>query len=675
MTSSDMQYSVFIGEEKEGETRIMRHIDIEDQPLKTENEFGTKTIWEALIYTIEKKKLGDKKFIGTRKTGADNKLAKNYEWKTFNQIKELSENFAKGAEELNLCPETNIETEGKFRFMGIYSKNREEWMIADLGSHCNSVTVVPIYDTLGEESMQYIFKLTQLTTIVVEAKNLNKILNIVNKKQHSNISNLIVLDSTQCTDIQNKLFEAGIQIHTLESIIEKGQKSEVKLKPSTPDSIATICFTSGTTGVPKGVMITHKSLLCEISIITSKRFIFSSNDIYLSFLPLAHMMERLIITVCISFGIGVGFFSGNPRNVIDDAKTLKPTCICAVPRIFQRISEAIHDEIKKLSYLKKKIIDKAIESKLNALHNHNIVTHFFWDKVVFGNMRNILGGRIRFMLTGSAPVEKSLLDFLRICFSAVIFEGYGQTETNAGMILTDCFDTVPGHVGGPGWSNELKLIDHPELGYTSKDINEETGEVEPRGEILIRGPVIFKKYFCNPKATEEALDKDGWFHTGDVAKILTRHGNAIKIIDRVKNMFKLSQGEYVAPEKLENFLTASRYVAQLCVVGNPLESYLVAILVPRDDTVINYFKEKGKEVTKDNVKDYYNDNDLKCAILKDLETIGKNHDFKGFEIIKKLYMCKEPFSVDNDLLAPTLKNKRHNIQKKYKHEIDALYGR
>lgn len=244
------------------------------------------------------------------------------------------------------------------------------------------------------------------------------------------------------------------------------------------------------------------------------------------------------------------------------------------------------------------------------------------------------------------------------------------------MILTHATENIPNHLGGPGYSNEIKLIDHPELGYTSKDVNPETGISEPRGEICLRGPPIFKKYLCNPEATKESLDSEGWYHTGDVAMILTNHGNAIRIIDRVKNMFKLSQGEYVAPEKLEAVLVASRYVGQICIVGNSLESYIVAILVPRNETIIEYFKNKGNnDITKDNVKDYYNDPDLIKDILKDLETIGKAHDFKGFEIIKKLYMCKEPFSVDNDLLAPTLKNKRHNIQRKYAKEINDLYGR
>ena len=150
MTSSPITYSVFIGKEKPGETRIMRHPDIGDNPLKETNEYGTKTIWEALCNTVFNKKLGDRNFLGTRAKNPDGTLGNKYTWKTFKQVHDICQNFARGISILGLCPEIEIENEGTFKFLGIYSKNREEWGIADLGSHCNSVTIVPVYDTLGK---------------------------------------------------------------------------------------------------------------------------------------------------------------------------------------------------------------------------------------------------------------------------------------------------------------------------------------------------------------------------------------------------------------------------------------------------------------------------------------------------------------------------------------------
>ncbi|MCQ2820753.1 MAG: AMP-binding protein [archaeon] len=674
---SPKSYGVFIGEEKPGETRALRHPDIGNNPLKDTNELGTKTIWGGLCNTVFNLKLGNNNFLGTRVKNEDGSLGNKYVWKTYKEVYDLSLSFAKGIMSYDLCPEINIEEEGKFKFLGIYCKNREEWAIGDFGSHCNSVTTIPIYDTLGEIAMEHILKVTHLKTIIVEAKCLKKILSLAEKDKHSSLSNLIILDVEEEVETQKKLEGMGFNLFTMYDIISAGEKAgqDLPVKEPSPDDIAVICFTSGTTGIPKGAMLTHNNIMCEVSVITSKGFIFTPNDIYISFLPLAHVMERLIFSVGFTFGVAIGFYSGNARNLTDDAKILKPTCICGVPRIFLRIYEAINDQIEKLPYLKKVLVKQAISGKLSNLKNKGDLTHFLWDKVVFGQMRDILGGKIRFMLTGSAPMEPKILDFLRICFSAIIFEGYGQTETVAGMLITNANENIPGHLGGPGWANEIKLLDHPDLGYTSKDINPETGEPMPRGEILIRGPTVIKKYFCNKEATEESFDSEGWFHSGDVGEMLTNHGNAIRIVDRVKNMFKLSQGEYIAPEKLENVLMASRFVSQLCIVGNPLESYIVAILVPRIDTLIEYFKNKGKEATKENIFEFYEDAELKTDILKDLEKLGRSHDFKGFEVIKKIFISKEPFTVENDLLAPTLKNKRHNIQKKFAKEINELYGR
>ena len=340
MTSSPITYSMFIGPEKEGETRAMRHPDVAETPLRDVNQFGTKTTWEGLKNTVFNLKMGDRKFIGTRHRNEDKSLGDRYDWKTFREIYDISLSFGKGLEVLGLCPEIDIPDEGKFKFIGIYSKNREEWVVTDFGGHCNSVTTIPVYDTLGEIAMEHIFNLTKLTTISLEAKCYKKILDLANKGKTGNVKNLILMDPKEDPDTQNKLKEKGFVLYTMKDIIDKGNTDgkDLVMKEPTPDTIAIICFTSGTTGTPKGAMITHNNIMCEVSIITARGFNFSPDDIYLSFLPLAHVMERLIVSVCFSFGIAVGFFSGNPRDVINDAKVLRPTCMCSVPKIFLRKS-------------------------------------------------------------------------------------------------------------------------------------------------------------------------------------------------------------------------------------------------------------------------------------------------------------------------------------------------
>ena len=254
-------------------------------------------------------------------------------------------------------------------------------------------------------------------------------------------------------------------------------------------------------------------------------------------------------------------------------------------------------------------------------------------------------------------MDPEVMNFLRVTLSSEIVEGYGQTENCAGMVISHSWDNVCGHIGGPGYCNEIKLKDVPDLDYHSTDKDPETGAWRPRGEICVRGPALFKGYLNDEENTNLAVDKEGWFHSGDVGMILPEHGNAIKIIDRVKNIFKLQQGEYVAPEKLENILEKCKYVEQVFVYGDSLKNYLVAVVVPREKETIEFLNSIGKNATKENYKNFFEDDVLKKEILSEMEKVGRKNDFKGFEVIKKVYLSEENFNAENDLATPTLKIK------------------
>ena len=674
-SDTGIQYSVFCSEKKDRETPIMRHPLMVNKELPKVNKFGVRTTWEAMENNIKTGK-GKVRMVGYRKRISKDNFEKKYSWITYQEMYDNCIYFAKGVAFLKLCPLFHSKISGDFKFLGIYSKNRIEWIMAYLGSHANSATVVTIYDTLGEKAMEYIFGQTELETILIEACCLSKILKLHKEKRTNKLKNLIVVDSEDEPQLIKELKELGINIYNFNEIIEKGKNEgkDIKLTPAKPETICTICYTSGTTGNPKGAMVTHEALESTINCMDHTGFEYFENDIYLSFLPYAHIMETLIFALIMTHGRTFALYSGNPRKLVEDAQICRPTIMTSVPRIFQRINDEIKKNLLKQSKLTQNIFNAAINLKMKDFKESGIITNPFLDAIVFKKIRAILGGRMRFMLVGSAPMDPELLSFLQCAFSCKIVEGYGQTEDCAGVLITSQYDRVCQHLGGPGWNGEVKLVDVDELDYHSTDKDPLTGISHPRGELCVRGPLLFKGYLDDEENTKKAIDKDGWLHTGDVAMVLTEHGNAIRVIDRVKNIFKLQQGEYVAPEKIENVLIESTYVEQIFVHGDSLQNYLIAIIVPNKSKVTEFLNKIGINCDINNCSNYFENVELKNDILKDLESIGRKADFKGFEIIKKIYLSPEPFTSENDLCTPTLKIRRHVAKKYFANKIKELYN-
>ena len=674
----DIQYGEFCGEKKEGETQIVRHPTTAKGELRQTMHLGIKTMWDTFEYNLKVGR-GKKNFMGYRKKINKDELEKKYSWITYEEANKMILNFSRGLNVLNLCPKVDIENEEPFRLLGIYSKNRPEWLLSYFGAVRDSITIVTVYDTLGDVALEYIFNQTKLSSIVLEAKVLEKFYNLAKNEKTGKIKNLIVLDKNENENYCDELKKLGFNIFTWEEVAKEGEEKgkDIEFHSPNPDSISTINYTSGTTGNPKGAKVSHNSIILNTDVIEMLGlYLDIETDIYLSFLPLAHIMETLIMAVLVSRGIPIGFYNGDAKKLIEDAEILHPTCMCGVPRIAQRIYNAINDNLKKMPTMIQRIFKKAIDLKIHDYKEKGVLNNLFWDNIIFRNVRNVLGGRLRFMLLGSAPMDGAVLNFLRCALSCEIVEGYGQTEDAAGILLTKTYDPVTGHLGGPGYSTELKLIDVPDLEYKSTDIDPNSGKWRPRGELCVRGPILFKGYLNLPEETEKSLDKDGWLHSGDVAMIIPEHGNAFRIIDRVKNMFKLQQGEYISPEKIENKLGNCKYIEQIFIYGDSLQNYLVGILVPKSKDVIEFLKKKGIEnVSKENYKDFFEDEDLIKDILNEINDFSRKNDIKGFEIIKKVYLSKEAFTIDNNLLTTTLKIRRHIAKKYFLNEIEKMYGK
>uniref|UniRef100_A0A8C0V641 Long-chain-fatty-acid--CoA ligase n=1 Tax=Cyanistes caeruleus TaxID=156563 RepID=A0A8C0V641_CYACU len=528
----------------------------------------------------------------------------------------------------------------------------KQWIISEYACYTYSMVAVPLYDTLGPEAIVYIVNKehSQHCKLICDTPAKAEVLLKNCEEKKTPCLKIIVLMDLFDKELKDRGAKVGIEILSLQEV-----------EPPKPEDLSVVCFTSGTTGNPKGAMLTHQNVVSNAAAFlrcTENTVECSSSDVAISYLPLAHMFERVVQTVIYSCGAKVGFFQGDIRLLTDDMKTLKPTLFPVVPRLLNRIYDKIQSGANtpvKQFLLKFAVFMKMAEIKQGIIRNDSI-----WDKVVFKKVQENMGGRVRIMVTGAAPISPSVLTFLRAALGCQIFEGYGQTECSAGSTFSMPGDWTTGHVGAPLACNIIKLDDVEEMSYFSSN-NE--------GEVCIKGPNVFKGYLKDPEKTAEAIDKDGWLHTGDIGKWLPN--GTLKIIDRKKNIFKLAQGEYIAPEKIENVYIESAPVAQVFVHGESLRSFLIGIVVPDAEMLPEFAAKLG---VKGSFEELCKNPAVKKAILDDMIRLGREAGLKSFEQVKDLYIHTELFSVENGLLTPTLKAKRGDLVKYFQKEIEALYS-
>eukprot|EP00826_Nyctotherus_ovalis_P041418 TRINITY_DN4161_c0_g2_i1.p1 TRINITY_DN4161_c0_g2~~TRINITY_DN4161_c0_g2_i1.p1 ORF type:complete len:436 (+),score=116.66 TRINITY_DN4161_c0_g2_i1:73-1380(+) len=417
-----------------------------------------------------------------------------------------------------------------------------------------------------------------------------------------------------------------------------------------------------------GVILTHKNYISMAAGVDALKFIeFSHDQCCICWLPLAHVFEQFTVAVCLVAGVKTGFFSGEASRLVSDLQELKPQYFGSVPRVFTKIYEKTNKEIEKLSGFKRWIYNKGVAAKLDYLRSTGNSTYSFYDNLVFSKTRNAVGGKLLLVFLGGAPISPEVLQMSRIWLCCNIIQGYGQTET-AGPILAQRNDDIyPCSIGSTLIHAEGKLVDIPEMGYRSTDTTD--GKPTPRGEIMVRGGAVSPGYWRNPEMTKETFTEDGWIHTGDVGQI-SPWGH-VTVIDRKKNLFKLAQGEYIAPEGLENLYQLSSFVSQIFVTGNSYKDFLVAVVVPREDTMAMWAERRGLPI---NFEAICKNENFKVDLLKDLARIGREENRNGFEIVKNVHLTNEQFSVENGLMTPTQKIKRFEAEKAFKKEIDEIYS-
>jgi long-chain acyl-CoA synthetase len=402
--------------------------------------------------------------------------------------------------------------------------------------------------------------------------------------------------------------------------------------------------------------------------------ILKTTDRHLSYLPLAHIFERVVQVQLLCVGASISFYRGDPTLFIEDLQACQPTFLPVAPRVLNKIYDKIMAGMASAGGMKQRLFDAAVKSKTRNLLLKGQRTHALFDRLIFNKIKNGLGmGHLRVMVSGSAPLAENVMTFFRILLCIPVLEGYGQTEGASNATLSHPDDqTTAGHVGCPTGTCEIALFDVPEMGYLHTDTrHRDTIPCLGRGEICIRGPNVFKGYFRDPEKTAEMIDSEGWLHSGDIG--LWRPNGSLQIIDRKKNLFKLAQGEYVAPEKIENVLGRSPLIAQCFVHGDSLQSALVAIVVPDEEPVRMWSQRTQVSANVRSLDEYCQDPELRNAILSGIHTLSHEAGLQGFEVVKSIHLSSEPFSVENDLLTPTFKLKRQQARDKYATEIQSLY--
>jgi long-chain acyl-CoA synthetase len=563
-------------------------------------------------------------------------LKRDGEWRHFSstEMLDIIHETALGLLALKIKPGDKV---------AIISGNRPEWNFIDFAIQIIGAVSVPMYPTITVEDYAFIFENAEVGFIFVEGEDLylkSKEASKGNKK----IKEIYTFDPVEGASMWTEVKEMG-----------EGKDRSV-LQPLMdavkPSDLLTLIYTSGTTGRPKGVMLTHHNIVSNVKSLDRGQFFeLRASDKALSFLPLCHIYERTDIYMYMFYGVSV-YYAESMETIADNIREVKPAMFATVPRLLEKVYDKIYAKGNELTGIKRKLFFGAIDfglqyDPMEKLGFLDSIKYAVYNKLIFSKWREALGGNVRLIASGSAALQPRLS---RVFWAAgvPISEGYGLTETSP--VISVSFINPPDFkVGCVG-----TVIDCMEL------------KIAEDGEICVRGDSVMPGYYKNPEATAEAIDPEGWFHTGDIGMMVD--GKYLKITDRKKEIFKTSGGKYVAPQLVENKLKESIFIEQCMVVGEG-QKFPSALVIPEFVALGNWCKQQGIEVGSpaEMITNAKVINKMDEEVQSAMASVAK------YEQVKKFVLLPRLFTIQDGEITPTLKLKRKQIYAKHEKEILALY--
>ncbi|NXC88883.1 ACSL4 ligase, partial [Cercotrichas coryphoeus] len=650
--------------------RSVTHLD----SLANINIPGADTLDKLFDHALAK--FGKKDCLGTREIlSEENEMQPNgkvfkklilgtYRWLSYEEVNEKITCLGNGLTALGLTPKSTIV---------IFCETRAEWMIVALTCFKYNFPLVTLYATLGEEAVTYGLNECGASYLVTSAELLESKLKTA-LPQVSCLKHIIYVDTKM---VNKSEYPENVEIHSMQAVKELGAKPENSSIPPSrpvPTDLALVMYTSGSTGRPKGVMMMHKNLIAGMTGQCERIPGLGPKDTYIGYLPLAHVLELTAEVSCITYGCRIGYSS--PLTLSDqsskikkgskgDCTVLKPTLMAAVPEIMDRIYKNVMSKVQEMNYIQRTLFKIGYDYKLEQIKRGYDAP--LCNILLFKKVKALLGGNVRMMLSGGAPLSPQTQRFMNICFCCPVGQGYGLTETCGAGTITEVADYSTGRVGAPLICCEIKLRDWQEGGYTNKD------KPNPRGEIMIGGPNVSMGYFKNEEKTIEefSVDENGqrWFCTGDIGEF--HPDGCLQIIDRKKDLVKLQAGEYVSLGKVEAALKNCPLIDNICAYAKSDQSYVISFVVPNQKKLTALAEQKGVSGTW---VDICNHPTMEAEILQEIKEVANKMKLERFEIPIKVRLSPEPWTPETGLVTDAFKLKRKELKNHYLNDIERMYG-